>query len=463
MADKSATDPSSTSLAYDAMVPHWQKVRTVLAGTDAMRAAGHAYLPQHPAESDEAYTERLGRCTLLNLTDLTLGSWVGRPFSKNMKFEVPEPVQLLLPNVDLLGNSAHVFLRNWFREGLAKGYSHVYVDYPRVLVPEDGVRTLAQDREENLRPYWIHYEPEQVFFADMEVKDGKEQLREVRVMEQLCERNGFVEVVKEQIRRIFMADGVVNVELYQVARVSGDRKEWVVVDSYTISLPFIPMVTFYSSRSGFMLSKPPLEDLADLNIAHWQSTSDQRAVLTVARFPILAGSGVGDTAKLVVGPNRWLSTPDPQGRFYYVEHTGAAIEAGSKDLASLEAQMAEYGAEFLKKRPGSQTATARILDTAEATSPLQDVTMRFQASVNEVLRITGQWLKLTDSGSCALDTDFGEEGVSQPELTTLTAARTARDISRVAFLKELQRREVLSQEYDAQADAQQLQQELMDL
>ena len=69
----------------------------------------------------------------------------------------------------------------------------------------------------------------------------------------------------------------------------------------------------------------PLLDLAWLNIAHWQSSSDQRHVLTVARFPMLAGSGVPENTNVVVGPDRMLTTPNADGKFYYVEHTGAAI------------------------------------------------------------------------------------------------------------------------------------------
>ena len=33
-------DPSTSSLAYRRMVPTWDRVETLLAGTEAMRAAG---------------------------------------------------------------------------------------------------------------------------------------------------------------------------------------------------------------------------------------------------------------------------------------------------------------------------------------------------------------------------------------------------------------------------------------
>ncbi len=464
MSKKDSKSPATTSVSYDSMLPSWTKVQTVLDGTKALRSAGRTFLPQHAGETDIAYNERLTKCTLLNLTKITLNSWVGRPFSDPIVFtDVPPDLEELLSNVDLVGNDVHVFSRDWFSEGIAKAYSHVYVDYPRIVEGEVP-RTLADDRIENVRPYWVRIRPEQLFFADSEVIDGLEVLREIRIMEDVAVRVGFAETFVPQIRRIFMdATGVVQIELYQQLEAK-KKQEWRLVDQYSISLPVIPLVTFYSDRQTFMVGCPPLEDLADLNVAHWQSTSDQRAVLTVARFPILALSGgVDDNNVLTMGPNQWLYSPDPASKFYYVEHSGAAIEAGRKDLLDLEDQMAEYGAEFLKKRPGNQTATARALDSAEATSPLQDIVRRFGYALNQALDLTAMWLKVESGGTAELSTDFGPEDVDQAELNTLRETRKMRDISRAAYLLELKRRGLLDDEYNAEDDLTEIEKESLSL
>jgi hypothetical protein len=456
--------PATPGLAYNKMLPAWTKIQTVLDGTEAMRAAGPKYLPQHDAETDAAYRERLSRATLLNLTKLTLNSWVGRPFSDPIQVqEPPAEIEVLLDNVDMLGTDLHVFCRNWFYDGLAKAMSHVYVDFPRTDTVA-GVRTLADDRREGVRPYWVHLCPEQLFFADADVVGGREILREIRIMEEITEREGFSEVNRPQIRRVYTDEDGTHVELYQQEDPDKHDSEWRVIEGYDIDLPFIPLVTFYSDRDDFMVGKPPTEDLADLNIAHWQSTSDQRAILTTTRFPMLALSGGNDEGQsLTVGPNRWLHSPDPSSKFYYVEHSGKAIEAGRQDLQDLEEQMSKYGADFLRKRPGSQTATARALDSAEATSPLQDATLRFQEAVAQALSYTAAWLGLESGGSVALATEFGPEEISQAELGTLRDTRKMKDISRVAYLKELQRRGLLNEDYDPEQDAEQLEVEAMQL
>lgn len=468
---KDPRDPSSTSASYDAMSDAWIKIQTVLDGTGAMRQAETVFLPQHANESKERYSERLAVNVLLNLTELTLDSWVGRPFSDPIKFEnIPPEIEDLFKDVDLVGTDIQTFARDWFRDGVAKAFSHVYVDFPRLSVDEDGKRTIEDDRNENVRPYWVHILPEQLIFADAKVIDGRETLREIRIREQVSERDGFTEKTTDQIRRVFLAEvddaPLGHVEIYQYIKTGKKKPKWVKVDWYTFDLDFIPLVTFYSDRDSFMVGKPPLLDLADLNIAHWQSSSDQRAVLTVARFPMLALSGGSDEKKkMTIGPYNWLWSPDPKSKFYYVEHTGKAIASGDKDLQNLQDQMSEYGAEFLKKRPGGETATARALDSAEATSPLQDMVLRFSSALSLVIKYTGIWMdrELPEGAKAIVSNDYGPEEIDQAELNTLRETRKMRDISRKAYLKELIRRGLIDDSYDIEADALLLEQETLDL
>jgi hypothetical protein len=313
---------------------------------------------------------------------------------------------------------------------------------------------LADDRAAGLRPYFVHLPPENVIAAHAEMVDGVETLTHVRVHEQEVVRDGFEETVVDRIR--VYEPGLV--EVYEKRGTKG-REEWAVVENYNYDLPYIPIVTFYAQREGFMMSKPPLLDLVNMNIAHWQSQSDQTAVLTVARFPMLASSGMMDDDEVVVGPNQWLATRDPQGRIYYVEHSGKAINSGRLDLLDLEEKMAKYGAEFLTKKPGRQTATARALDSAEAISPLQDMTHRFVDSVNVAMQYAADWMGLEFGGTVDLNTDFGLSGSDGGALTALSNARQSRDISRETYLRELQRYNVLDRSFDIESDGEMLRDE----
>lgn len=466
MSDKDPKSPATTSGAYDTMLPRWQVIETLLGGTEAMRAAGETYLPRHQEETDAGYNDRLASAVLFNMVEQTLDTLSGKPFSEPIKLNEDVPAAMaetILPDVDLQGNSLGVFARTWFREGMAKALCHVLIDMPRPAPREDGQpRTLADDRREGLRPYWVLIKPECLLFARSEVINGVEVLQHIRIVEHYTEQDGFAEVVKRRIR--VLEPGLV--QLYEPLKKSNNQKEeWTLTDEWATGLPYIPLVTFYADRDGFMTGKPPLLDLAHLNVAHWQSSSDQRHILTVSRFPILACSGASgeDSDPVVVGPNKVLYNPDPAGRFYYVEHTGQAIAAGRTDLKDLEEQMSGYGAEFLKRKSGNQTATARALDSAEATSDLSAMVGLFEDAMAQALDITAQWMRLgTNGGTVEVVKDFDLEKMDAPGLQALQTAREKRDISRKTYLNGLRLRGVLPEDFDEEEDWEELMEEISD-
>jgi hypothetical protein len=445
-------------------------IDALLGGTEAMRAAGGIYLPKYERETQRHWEERLWRNVLTNYTDITSEHLTGQALKvpPEPDQDVPANVVELLEDVDGQGTGLVVFARKVFQDGINKAFTHVLVDYPSVSTFEG--RTLEDDRSENLRPYWIHVPPENVIFAHSEVVDGKEVLTHVRIYEQTSHVVGWEETFVNQIRvlrRLPNDDGDVKVfyEIWEERKVKGNKTAWVQVDGGVMDIDEIPLVTFYTDRQGFMCGKPPLTDLAYLNVAHWQSSSDQRNVLTVSRFPMLAASGAtddGDEGQTQVGPHSFLYMPDPQGKFYYVEHSGKAIEAGRNDLKDLEEQMAGYGAEFMRKRPANEAASSRYLESAESLSTLQVWVLDFKDALENMLRLTGRWLGLEgdSGGSIVLETDdIGMSEADGKHLDALDKARARREISRAAYLYELKRRGVLSEDFDIEEDAELLEDE----
>lgn len=469
-------DPSTTSAAYDSMAPVWEKVQTVLDGTDSMRGAGTTYAPQHEFEHDEAYDERIQGAYLFNGSEQTLDSWVGRPFSDPLEVgeDVPADIEELFEDVDLQGNSLSVFARNWYREGLAKAICHVLVDHPDPFENEDNApRTKEDDRRDNLRPYFSLVEPENLIFAASRIVAAREVLVHVRIRETETVMDGFSESTVQRIRvfdRVLLED-VVDEEMTGVfVSLLEERKDpksgmivWFPIkDHIKMDIDEIPIVTFYANRTGLMTGKPPLEDLVDLNVRHWQSTSNQNVTLDVARFPMLGASGMTENEKkkkIVIGPKKVLKTSKADGKYYYIEHTGAAISAGQDELDKVEEKMATYGADFLRKRTGGVTATARALDSAEATSPLQDATHRFNDALMMAIHLLGKWMDIEETGTVGASTEFGPEEVFAGDLQSLKDARQGRDISQETYLAELKRRGVLDDGFDFDQNAQQLDKE----
>ncbi|WP_163998668.1 DUF4055 domain-containing protein [Pyxidicoccus caerfyrddinensis] len=459
-----SADVNTPSSTYRDMLPDWELVLALLGGTRAMRAAGRKYLPQYAREEDAAYRERLNRTVLFNYFAKVLSFLATRPFSKPVRLgeSAPEELKALAEDVDRLGSDVTSWARAVFKDGLAKGLTHVLVDFP--AVDPEAVRTLEDEKRAGLRPYFVHVPAEALIAAYVEVVDGEERLTHARIRESEVRREGFEEVKVERVR-------VLEPDSWAVYERSG-TSEWAQVGGGPNKLGFIPLVTWYAHREGFQLAKPPLLDLAHKNVEHWQSSSDQRNVLTVARFPMLAASGVapppgsgedgGQGGGLKVGPHSLLTTESPQGKFYYVEHSGAAIEAGRKDLEDLKEEMAALGVELLVRKSGSSTATEKSINTAQSHSELQALAESFGDALELAFHFAARWLGLeVEDGALKVEvhTDFGlSEGDAQG-LDVLFKARAAREISRQAFLTELKRRGVLAPDFNAEVDADLLQAE----
>lgn len=456
--DKDPTSPATTSYAYDAMAPKWAMISTLLGGTADMRAAGEDYLPAHPAETAQNYRNRLHAAVLFNMTALTLDSLVGKPFAKPIIFgkDMPAPMTPLLDDVDLQGNDVNKFCQSWFYEGLSKGIADIMIDMPEISNPDPSVRTLAADASEGRRPYWVALKPEHVIFRATEMINGEEQYTQVRIREYFTELVGFAEVCVEQIL-VLTRDTWARYRLEPESKKRGNKPVWRWVAGGLNELGMVPVISFYAGkRLACGVAKPPIEDIAYLNVAHWQSSADQRDILTVTRFPMLGVSGANESnsKQLKIGPHQVLSVKDPTGRYYFVEHNGKAVEVGRQDLLDLEEQMASYGAEFLKRRTGNLPATNRVMNSAEATSPLQDMVARFDDSIKHALWFTAQWMGLGEEIEFEVDVnkDFGFDEVTEAQLKTLLEARKNGDISRETFVKQLQIYGVLDEDFDPKKD-----------
>lgn len=452
--------------AWLAMAEAWQLIDTLLGGTRAMRAAGHIYLPKHEYEETEGYKRRLKKAVLDNYTADTLDQLVGKAF--NTPPEPDEDVQgevlTFLEDVDGEGQALAPFARAWFRAGIRHGLAYALVDYtaPNALEVDDKPRTLADDAKAGVRPVWRLIEAPRVLGFTGLMIGGVFKPTMVRFRDDVLEATDYGEELKERIKVLRIG----SYELWELQTTTGKRKEWTLVGAGPMDIDEIPIVPFYTQRLGIGEAGQPLENLGWLNVEHWQSKSDQQNVLTVARFPILAASGVSEsegegTGTVVIGPNKFLTTPDPQSKIYYVEHGGTSISAGVTDLERLEERMKGYAAQFLQKQPGGETATGRALDSAEALSPLKGWGIDFKDCLERALALTGKWMGMGDDGAGSIIFEVDDEvDLAKPEeLQWLTAARAKGDISREASLQEAKRRGILPPDFDIEADKERIESE----
>lgn len=425
---------ATPSKAVLAMQAAWTLAGALLGGTDAMRAAGEQFLPKFPAEDESSYQDRRKTAVLFPAYQRTVATLTGKPFSKPLTLgdDVPATLVGYSENIDLEGRNLHTFAADIMEGALGLGLGLILVDYPQR--PEE-VRTLADEQKLGLRPYMVQIHPMQVLGWKKRKVKGEWTLAQFRFMECVEEDDGeYATTEVEQVR-------VLEPGKWQTHR-KNDKGDWVLFDEGLTTLDYIPLAVAYGQRTGFMTAKPPLLEMAHLNVAHWQSASDQQTILHVARVPILAAIGVDDTFGLVVGTKSAVKMP-LNADLKYVEHTGAAIDAGSKDLKDLEERMRQAGAELLVI-DSKLTATQVSSENAVAMCALQRIGESVEDAIDQALQMMADWVGEAKGGHVTLFKDYAAANLSDASTQMIKDWVTAGLLSKEAAFHELQRRGAIS-------------------
>jgi hypothetical protein len=314
---------------------------------------------------------------------------------------------------------------------LAKGLIGVLVEYPKAVE----VKTQADEKAAGVRPYCVQYPANSILGWKTASTTQGLQLSQLRLLENVDVENGAYGTSKvEQVRLLEPGK-------WSVWRKDANNPDqWLVFEEGVTTLSFIPFVFFYGTRQGFGIGNSPLRDLAYQNVEHWQSASDQQTILHVARVPILFAKCFG-TGTLTIGAGSAAQTDNAEGDLKYVEHTGAAIEAGASSLTALEDRMRATGAELISLDPGYATATEVSADGEASKSLLQQVCENFEESAQECLNYMAAWVKDDNTAEVELYKDFGVAATG--DASTLSSAAGVGTISKRTHFEELQRRDVV--------------------
>ncbi|KRV72614.1 DUF4055 domain-containing protein [Pseudomonas citronellolis] len=447
-------DPSIVSVDVQKMRAHWAIVSPLMGGTGAMRAAGEELLPRWPAEDSESYRCRLMTSTLLPAYSETVVNMGSRVFAEpiHLMDDVPARLREYWQDIDQQGNNGTVFGRGWFEDALAKSISFVYVDYPQNPASESEGETIVTEADviaTGARPYAIHIRPEQV----LGWKESGGQLLQFRYEECVYEDEGtFGQKAVPQIR-------VLEPGSWAIYRHAG-KDGWYVHEEGASSLTYIPIVPFYTKRTGFLTGKPPLMELAYLNVKHWQSQSDQDTILHYARVPILFGAGFEQEHAVVVGGGTLVKNDKIEAKLSYVEHEGKAIDAGRNSLKDLIDEMRIAGAKLLRlENAAPKTAEQAQEDAAIEMSPLQMMSGQFEDSVAQVLQIMADYIGETEGGHVQVRGNFETDYVPETTMPLLLNMAAQGRLSDQTLFNEYQRRGVLSSELDWDSEKERIDQQ----
>lgn len=419
----------------------------LMGGTRAMRAAGETYLPKWPNEDAESYKTRLATSVLFPAFKRTVFTLAGKPFSKPLTIGEDVPPQLVewAEDIDLEGRNLHTFAHDLMKCALSQGLCGILVDYP---VKPEGVRTKADEQSAGLRPYFVHIKPEQLIGWISDRVAGKWVIQQLRILETVQEPSG--EFATKEVKQV----RVLEPGTWATYRQDPKKPDvWIAHQSGTTTLKYVPFVPVYGDREGFMIGKSPLIEVAHMNVEHWQSASDQRTILHVARVPILAIIGAEDDKfELTLGASTAIKLP-MNGDMKYVEHTGAAISAGQNDIDKLEERMRQAGAELLVIKPMAVTATQVSTENAVGMCALQSIASGLEDAIDSGLQMMADWSGQPEGGHVTLFADYASNNLTDASAQLIVTAQQGGLISKETAISELKRRGTLAAEVSPEDEA----------
>jgi len=429
-ADRKVTKVQDANTAWYAQEPHWMLIEDLMGGTYAMRKRHRRYLPQEPREQDESYDNRLARSVVppyyQRLERMLAGMLTRKPVRLN---DTSDNIREQLFDLDLQGNDLNVWTYETARKLVRYGHIGTLVD-----APSDGGR-----------PYWCTYTPRQILGWRTEAKDGQQQLTMLRLLESVIVPDGdYGEKAVQQVR--VLTPGAY--ELHQ----KQDNSEFKIVEEGNTSLNEIPFSVAYCNRVGYLESRPPLEDIAELNLKTYQIQSDLDNQLHISAVPMLAFFGFPSAAEEVsAGPGEAISFPE-NGRAEFIEPGGASFEYQFKRLEQLAGQINELGlSAVLGQKLSAETAEAKRINRSQGDSTMMVIAQHMQDSIDNCLRFHAEYLGTAESaGSCLVNRDFIGARLEPQEIQALLQLYTAGTITQETLLQQLSDGEVLGDDFDVE-------------
>lgn len=438
-------------------------MRDVLGGARAVKRGCDEYLPRLSDQSEPDYSAYKARAQFFNATSRTLESLAGFVFRKDPQFLFPDALAGFMDDATMNGVSFYDYAKDTVREVLGIGRRGTLIDFD----------------EGEARPYFVPYPAEDVINWKQERVAGRVILTMV-VLHELDPEwmpltdeqrtkgppDEFEQGMYDQWRIYRLntdADGVPFVTFTVYRRKDqrkGDRKDdpFVIVKQGVptrrgLPLHRIPFV-FHGPNNGLpAVDKPPLFDLADVNLSHYRTSADLENGRHFTGLPTPYACGFDTKSSFRVGSTVAWVTEETAAKVGFLEFTGQGLKALEEAITQKERQMAALGARMLqpeaKKAEAFDTVAMR---SAAETSALMNATIACTQTLSDALEWVGWWIgtaadpeELSDTHSVELNSEFTIARMAPEMLSAITTAYLGAAIDFETYFHNLEQGELLPQ------------------
>jgi hypothetical protein len=460
---------NSTHSDYDASALDWSRARDVLAGEDAVKAAGDKYLARLDSQTDDDFAAYRKRASFFNATGRTAEGYVGLMFRRPPFVKVPESsggvgaaLASFLNDADMLGTTFAAYAKNVVWEVMGVGRAGSLVDW------EDQVEQRA---------YVSLYSAEQIINWQVGRVNGRNVPTLVVLRETMTKPavgsgdDEFVPETVDQIRVLKLVDGDTaagpagrrdyhcQVDIWQpkANQKQAVKTEWQLVETRTPlrlgkPLPLIPFVFHGPRHSRSDVDRLPLSDIIAVNLDHYRLDADFKHGVHFTALPTAWVSGFDKTSTLRIGSSAAWVSETPGATAGFLEFTGQGLTTFERAMDRDERLMAVLGSRLLEdQKKVGETAQAIELRQSGEYSVLGSVATSVSESLTQILRWVYWWNSTEDvpdsvtSGEVLiqLNTDFSTKGMDSLEIQAVVAAWQAGAISRDTMFELFRKGEIL--------------------
>lgn len=346
------------SKAYLANLDRYQTIRDCFDGQDAVKNANVRYLPRLKAQSEEDYRNYLFRALFFPITGKTATTLVGMATHKPPECKYPSELKHYFSD-DQSSYQFTEFYVSVILELVLMGRYGVLID-----APAQGGQDLIFSPyiAENI----VRFEPDENGNMELLLKecyqarvDGSKYESETKIRFRRCfiDASGFYaqQLLDEDLEPMTLAINPV---------FTGSKIDY---------LPYIP---FGSSGVHYNVDKPPVYDLATINLSHYLTSADLEWGRHIVGLPTPVVSGVDASTSLKIGGTQAWVLPAPEAKAYFLEFLGQGLKSLETALQDKVGLMASASARLIDNSTrGSEAAeTVRLRYMSESASLVHIIT-----------------------------------------------------------------------------------------
>ena len=212
-------------------------------------------------------------------------------------------------------------------------------------------------------------------------------------------------------------------------------------------MSFIPFFFFGTKDAGPNPAKPPLLDLANVNLSHYRTSADLEHGSHFTGLPtaVITGHRLEEGETLSIGSGEAWVLASPDARVSFLEFSGQGLGTLERLLARKEAQMAAIGARMLApEKRAAETAESLAIRHGGEQAVLASLALAVSSGLSGALTVVRDWAGASGPIRYELNRDYLPNHMSAQALAAHVQAWQAGALSERSLFEALQAGEVIS-------------------